>query len=187
MNRYGLFVNQGLSPVDAAAAVSQSFSDSGQRFAALAVEKRILQGMSLGNAIAQSTLSDSLCRPVLRMLDYRGPNLARSLEETSSILQQLADRRCRSLSAIDAAVGGLCGRHNHLGNDKQLFAFNYSVDADDHVPSLVRKWPIDERISIQLVDVLPDGIQSICCTETGRASLEQIVGIIPLVSSWCIP
>ena len=95
LNRYGLFVNQGLSPVDAAAAVSQSFSDSGQRFAAMAVEKRILQGMSLGHAIAQSTLSDSLCRPVLRMLDYRGPNLAKSLEETSSILQQLQDRRCR--------------------------------------------------------------------------------------------
>ncbi len=100
LNRFGLFVKQGLSPVDAAAAVSESFANSGQRFASRAIEKRILLGMSLGNALAQSSLSDNLCRPVLRMLDYRGADLGRSLHETSHILQQLADRRCRSLSAL---------------------------------------------------------------------------------------
>jgi type II secretory pathway component PulF len=100
LNRFQLFIGQGASPVDAAVWVSQSFSSSGQRFTASAIASRIMRGMTLGNAIAQSALSDHLCRPALRMLDFRGPDIQQALNETAQLMQHLADQRCRSLSAI---------------------------------------------------------------------------------------
>ncbi len=100
LNRYQLFIGQGLPTTNAAAAVSSSFSSSAQRYAAEGIERRIRQGTSLGNAFAATSMSDELCRPALRLLDYRGDDLATALAETSELLQQMVEQRCRSLSGV---------------------------------------------------------------------------------------
>ena len=100
LQRYQLFIVQGLPTVDAATAVSLSFSSSAQRYVAQGIERRIRQGASLGNAFAASSMSDGLCRPVLRMLDHRGAELSNALAETSELLQHMVDQRCRSLSGV---------------------------------------------------------------------------------------
>ena len=100
LHRYQLFTAQGLPTLDAAAAVSQSFSSSAQRYAAEGIERRIRQGTSLGDAFAATSLSDGLCRPALRMLDYRGGDLPTALGETSELLRQMVEQRCRSLAGV---------------------------------------------------------------------------------------
>lgn len=100
LSRYQLFVSQGLSTSDAAAAVTRSFSSSAQRYAAEGIERRIREGNSLGDAFASTSMSDGYCRPALRMLDYRGHDLPTALAETSSILQHMVEQRCRSLSGV---------------------------------------------------------------------------------------
>ncbi len=100
LHRYHLFVSQGLGTVDAAEAVTRSFSASAQRYAAAGIQRRVQQGMNLGDAIAASSLSDSLCRPALRLLDYRGGGANGSLNTASQLLQHLVDQRCRSLSGV---------------------------------------------------------------------------------------
>ncbi len=100
LNRYQLFIGQGLPTIDAAAAVSRSFSSSAQRYVAEGIERRIRQGASLGVAFAATSMSDGLCRPALRMLDYRGEDLNTALAETSGLLQHMVEQRCRSLSGI---------------------------------------------------------------------------------------
>ena len=100
LHRYQLFTAQGLSTLDAAAAVTQSFSNSSQRYAAEGIERRIRQGSSLGDAFAATSLSDGLCRPALRMLDFRGADLPNALDETSELLRQMVEQRCRSLSGV---------------------------------------------------------------------------------------
>ena len=100
LHRYHLFCDQGLSTMDASAAVTRSFSASAQHYAAEGIQSRVMQGMNLGDAIAASSLSDALCRPVLKMLDHRGVNSTVSLMETSQLLQHLVDQRCRSLSGV---------------------------------------------------------------------------------------
>jgi type II secretory pathway component PulF len=98
--RYGLFIAQGLPTTDAAAAVTRSFGSSAQRYVAAGIEQRIAQGVSLGSAFAATSLSDSLSRPALRMLDHRGADVATSLDETSQLLKYLVDQRCRSLTGV---------------------------------------------------------------------------------------
>ena len=100
LHRYHLFFSQGLATADAAAAVTRSFASSAQRYAAEGIQNRVMQGMSLGDALATSSLSDSLCRPTLRMLDHRGTEPTVALLETSQLLQHLVDQRCRSLSSV---------------------------------------------------------------------------------------
>lgn len=100
LHRYHLFISQGLATTDASAAVTRSFAASAQRYAAEGIEHRIAQGVSLGSAFAATSLSDSLSRPALRMLDHRGADVANSLAETSQLLQYLVDQRCRSLSGV---------------------------------------------------------------------------------------
>jgi len=100
LNRYQLFIGQGLPTIDAATAVSRSFSSSAQRYAAEGIERRIRQGTSLGVAFALTSMSDGLCRPALRMLDYRGEDLSTALAETSELLQHMVEQRCRSLSGV---------------------------------------------------------------------------------------
>ncbi len=79
LHRYQLFIHQGLSTSVAASAVSKSFANSSQRYTAEWIESRILQGMSLGRAFAESSLSDALCRPSLQLLDMQSSNLAEAL------------------------------------------------------------------------------------------------------------
>jgi type II secretory pathway component PulF len=100
LHRYQLFIVQGLPTVDAAAAVSRSFSSSAQRYAAEGIERRIRQGTPLGAAFASTSLSDGLCRPALRMLDYRGEDLTTALGETSELLRNMVEQRCRSLAGV---------------------------------------------------------------------------------------
>lgn len=100
LHRYRLFISQGMPTIDAAKAVSQSFSSSAQRYAAEGIERRIRQGSTLGDAFASTSMSDGLCRPALRMLDYRGNDLAASLGETSELLQHMVEQRCRSLAGV---------------------------------------------------------------------------------------
>ncbi len=100
LHRYALFINQGLATTDASAAVTRSFAASAQRYAAEGIEHRIAQGSSLGSAFAATSLSDSLSRPSLRMLDHRGADVASSLAETSQLLQYLVEQRCRSLAGV---------------------------------------------------------------------------------------
>lgn len=100
IHRYHLFIGQGLPTVDAAAAVTRSFSSSAQRYAAEGIERRIRQGTPLGDAFASTSLSDGLCRPALRMLDYRGADLPKALGETSELLRHMVEQRCRSLSGV---------------------------------------------------------------------------------------
>ena len=100
LHRYQLFTAQGLSTLNAATAVTQSFSNSSQRYAAEGIERRIRQGSSLGDAFAATSLSDGLCRPALRMLDYRGSDLPAALGETSELMRQMVEQRCRSLSGV---------------------------------------------------------------------------------------
>jgi type II secretory pathway component PulF len=100
LHRYQLFIGQGLPTIDAAAAVSRSFSSSAQRYAAEGIERRIRQGTSLGDAFAATSMSDGLCRPALRMLDFRGKDLSTALAETSQLLQDMVEQRCRSLSGV---------------------------------------------------------------------------------------
>jgi type II secretory pathway component PulF len=100
LHRYQLFIGQGLTTVDAASAVTRSFANSAQRYASQGIENRLLQGASLGDALASTSLSDALCRPSLRLLDHRGSDLSVALAETSELLQQLVEQRCRSLQGV---------------------------------------------------------------------------------------
>jgi type II secretory pathway component PulF len=100
LHRYQLFVSQGMPTIDAATAVSRSFSSSAQRYAAEGIERRIRQGSSLGDAFAATSMSDGLCRPALRMLDHRGADLSSALAETSEFMQHMVEQRCRSLSGV---------------------------------------------------------------------------------------
>ncbi len=100
LHRYQLFIGQGLPTIDAAAAVSSSFSSSAQRYVAQGIERRIHQGVSLGEAFAASSMCDGLSRPALRLLDYRGQDLNKALADTSELLQNMVEQRCRSLSGV---------------------------------------------------------------------------------------
>ncbi len=100
LHRYQLFIDQGLPTTVAAAAVSQSFAGSSQRFTAEGIEQRIANGMPLGMALAESSLSDALCRPALQLLDMQTDNLSDSLSTTYQLLQQLAAQRCNSLANV---------------------------------------------------------------------------------------
>jgi type II secretory pathway component PulF len=100
LHRYQLFVSQGLPTIDAATAVTRSFSGSAQRYVAEGIERRIRQGSTLGDAFAATSMSDGLCRPVLRMLDHRGEDLSSGLSNTSELLQHLVEQRCRALSGV---------------------------------------------------------------------------------------
>ncbi|MCA9131618.1 MAG: type II secretion system F family protein [Planctomycetales bacterium] len=100
LQRFELFMAQGISPAAAVAATSRSFARSGQAPAAAAIAQRVAAGMPLGRALSASALSDGLCRPALSLLDQRGSELPTALAETSSLLGRLVEQRCRVLSSV---------------------------------------------------------------------------------------
>lgn len=100
LNRYQLFIAQGMSTTDTADAVARSFRSSGQSTVAAAIARRIHAGVPLGQAIGSSMLSDGVCRPALLMLDQRETDMAQSLRETAELLGMLVEQRCRTLSAV---------------------------------------------------------------------------------------
>lgn len=100
LNRYQLFIAQGMSTTDTADAVARSFRSSGQSTVAAAIARRIHAGVPLGKAIGSSMLSDGVCRPALLMLDQRESDMAQSLRETAELLGMLVEQRCRTLSAV---------------------------------------------------------------------------------------
>lgn len=100
LERYRLFVAQGLSTDQAAAAVTASFQGSGQAVVARVLERRIEAGVPLGQALGVSMLADGLCRPSLLLLDQRGSEMTRALGETARMLRELSAERCRSLGSI---------------------------------------------------------------------------------------
>lgn len=100
LQRYELFISQGTSPIAATEAVTRTFRHSNQAVAAAAIAQRIQAGMPLGQALCASLLSDGLSRPALRLLDLRGEDMPRALEETAELLGVLTEQRCRGLSLL---------------------------------------------------------------------------------------
>ena len=100
LHRYQLFINQGLPTAVAASAVSKSFASSSQRFSAEGIEHRIIQGMPIGKAFAESSLTDALCRPALHLLDMQTEDLSAALSDSYQLLQHLAVQRCNSLGNV---------------------------------------------------------------------------------------
>lgn len=100
LQRYELFLSQGLSPIAATDAVTRTFRHSGQAVAAAAIAHRVQSGMPLGQALCGSLLSDGLSRPALRLLDLRGSDMPRALEETAALLGSLTEQRCRGLALL---------------------------------------------------------------------------------------
>jgi len=98
LQRYALFITQGLPSVPAAEATARSFRLSRQAMAAQALSQRLQAVCALGQALCQSTLSDGLTRPALQLLDMRGADTARAIAETSQLLERLTDQRCRALA-----------------------------------------------------------------------------------------
>ncbi len=100
LHRYRLFLEQGMGTIDAAEAVSHSFSRSSQAVVTRAMATRIRAGASIGQSACQSMLSDRLCRPALVLLDERGRDLVSALAESADLVGRLADQRCRTLGTI---------------------------------------------------------------------------------------
>ena len=100
LGRLQLFVKQGLNPVEAAEATANSFLKSRNEVAAMAIASRIQRGTSLGQAFAQSSLADGICRPSLYMLDERESDMEVALGEAVSLLGKLTTQRCRTLAGI---------------------------------------------------------------------------------------
>ncbi len=100
LNRYELFIGQGISPVAATQSVTRTFRHSSQSVAAAAIAGRIEAGMPLGQALCASLLSDGLTRPALRLLDLRVGDMPQGLAETGELLGSLTEHRCRGLAML---------------------------------------------------------------------------------------
>lgn len=100
LQRYELFIAQGVKSVVAAEAVARTFQHSSQSVAARAIAGRIQAGIPLGQSLCLSLLSDGLARPALRMLDLRGSEMPRALSDTAELLGNLTAQRCRGLTML---------------------------------------------------------------------------------------
>ncbi len=100
LQRYELFIAQGVTSVAAAEAVARTFQQSSQAVAARAVAGRIQAGIPLGQSLCLSLLSDGLVRPALRLLDLRGSEMPRALSDTAELLGNLTAQRCRGLAML---------------------------------------------------------------------------------------
>lgn len=100
LQRYRVFVDSGLPTLAASQAVARSLRRSGQSMSATAIADRIAMGLPLGEAFCRSLLSDGLTRPALRLLDLRGHELPRAMDETAWLLGTLTEQRSRSLTLI---------------------------------------------------------------------------------------
>ena len=98
--RYRLFLSHGLNTADVAEAVARSFERSSQSTVCRAIADRISGGTPLGKAMSACLLSDGLSRPALLLLDHRGADLPVALEEAASLLGQMAEHRCRTLTTL---------------------------------------------------------------------------------------
>ena len=112
LQRYQLFVDQGIEATELPAVVARSFSRSSQAVVAGAIAQRIASGVPIGRALSRSVLSDGLCRPALLMLDERKDNFGNAFGETARLLGTMTSQRCATLGAmipllVLAAVGTL--------------------------------------------------------------------------------
>ena len=98
INRFQLFVDQGVPTVDAASATAASFELGGNSVAAQAFARRIASGMPVGKAFGQSMLTDGLCRPILYLVDHQPGGVVQGLRSAESLLDTLIVQRCRALS-----------------------------------------------------------------------------------------
>lgn len=86
-------------PRKATEVTAGSFQNSDLEMVAQLVHQRILGGTSLGTAISQSLLSDSLCTPVLLTLD-RTRELSAACQRVSDTIKTMAEARLRLVSGI---------------------------------------------------------------------------------------
>ena len=100
LSRYRAFAAQGVVDGAIAQAVSHSFQRSGQSQVAGLIESRIAQGAPLGQAISETLLGDGLCKPALVLLDHQNRPLPAAIAETTDMLAQLVEQRCRILASL---------------------------------------------------------------------------------------
>ncbi len=100
LHRYHLFADQGVADGNIGRAVARSFNRSSQAVVAASVAQRIEAGMPIGRSLAQSMLSDGLCRPALLLLDEPGTQASAGFLRTARLLGLLAEQRCRVLGMI---------------------------------------------------------------------------------------
>ncbi len=100
LQRYELFISQGLSTIAATERVTHTFQFSSQSVASKAIAGRIQAGIPLGQALCGSLLSDGLSRPALRLLDLQGSDMPHALAETAELLGKLIEQRCRGLAML---------------------------------------------------------------------------------------
>jgi len=100
LHRYHLFADQGVADGNIGRAVARSFNRSSQAVVAASVAQRIEAGMPIGRSLAQSMLSDGLCRPALLLLDEPGAQASAGFLRTARLLGLLAEQRCRVLGMV---------------------------------------------------------------------------------------
>lgn len=100
LQRYELFITQGMSSIDATESVARTFEQSSQAVTSRAIAGRIQAGIPLGQALCLSLLSDGLSRPALRLLDLRGDEMPQAIADTSELLRRLTEQRCRGLATL---------------------------------------------------------------------------------------
>ncbi len=100
LERYQIFIAQGVSPVDTCEIAARSLRHGSLAIVASSVAERIKSGMPWGRSLTASALCDGLCRPALYLLDSRGHEIQVALHETIGLIGQLTQQHCRTLTAI---------------------------------------------------------------------------------------
>lgn len=100
INRYEMFIRQGVHGIDAANAVARSFQGGSLSVVSLRVAQRIELGTPIGRSLASSILCDELCKPALLLLDAKRSADASAFHDASTLMGRLAEQRCRALGMI---------------------------------------------------------------------------------------
>ncbi|GIW98297.1 MAG: hypothetical protein KatS3mg111_1630 [Pirellulaceae bacterium] len=96
-----LFLEGGIRPGELVPAVARSLQGTELEIVAQHVNRRVIEGMPLGEALAQSVIADAFTRPLLRGLDYNHPrDFSGVLHELSHALDRMADADIQMLRRV---------------------------------------------------------------------------------------
>ncbi len=98
--RIRLFVSDGMNFEQATQATVRSFRSTGLEPYVQSMLTKLESGMTLGLALKQSSLCDSLVGPSFELLDSNNGKVLEQLDRTIYILKELVIQRCRGMLAV---------------------------------------------------------------------------------------